>query len=62
MINQSKHNKVLTQINMIPVRESYTINKSSLDMKRKIRNDKMDSKLEKIVAKFKLYKKNICII
>lgn len=47
-----KKYKVLNQINMKPIRQSSTANKSLLDMTRKTRNDKTNSKLEKIVAEF----------
>lgn len=47
-----KKYKVLNQINMKPIRQAYTANTSLLDMTRKTRNDKTNSKLEKIVAEF----------
>ncbi|CAF4937685.1 unnamed protein product [Pieris macdunnoughi] len=47
-----KKYKVLNQINMKPIRQSSTANKSLLDMTRKTRNDKTNSKLEKKVAEF----------
>lgn len=47
-----KKYKVLNQINIKPIRQSSTANKSLLDMTRKTRNDKTNSKLEKIVAEF----------
>lgn len=47
-----KKYKVLNQINMKPIRQSSTANKSLLDITRKTRNDKTKSKLEKIVAEF----------
>ncbi|CAH0731053.1 unnamed protein product, partial [Brenthis ino] len=47
-----KKYKVLSQINMKPIRQSSTANKSLLDMTRKPRNDKTNSELEKKVAEF----------
>lgn len=47
-----KKYKVLHQINMKPIRQSSTSNKSLLDMTRKTRKDKTSSKLEKIVIEF----------
>lgn len=47
-----KKYKVLNQINMKLIRQSSTANKSLLDKIRKTRNDKTNSKLEKIVEFF----------
>lgn len=44
--------KVLDQINMKPIRQSPTANKSLLDMRRKTRNDTIDSAIVKLVAEF----------